>query len=94
MSHSNSEALPELELYTKQVIEQDYKLVIYNDDVNTFDHVIENLVKICGHGATQAEQLAVIIHYKGKATVKAGPIEPLSKMCYRLLDKGISAKVE
>ncbi|MEW6470147.1 MAG: ATP-dependent Clp protease adaptor ClpS [Bacteroidota bacterium] len=69
-------------------------LVLYNDDVNTFDHVIESLVKICGHEPEQAEQCAYIIHYKGKCTVKSGEFNKLRPMCEALLERGLSATIE
>jgi len=69
------------------------KLIIFNDDVNTFDHVIECLVRICNHELIQAEQSATIIHYKGKAIVKIGERGELSAMCQALCDEGLSATI-
>lgn len=69
-------------------------LIIYNDDVNTFDHVIKCLVEICEHEEIQAEQCTLLIHYKGKCSVKRGDYEALEPMCVALLDKGLSAKIE
>lgn len=69
-------------------------LIVYNDDVNTFDHVIESLIKVCRHDAIQAEQCTTIIHYNGKCQVKRGTFERLEPMCTALLDKGISAVIE
>lgn len=69
------------------------KLLLYNDDVNTFDHVIECLVRICGHDELQAEQCALIVHTKGKATVKTGARADLIAMCQALLDEGLSAVI-
>ncbi len=69
------------------------KLVIYNDDVNTFDHVIQCLVEICNHEWIQAEQCTLIIHYKGKCAVKNGEYQELEKMCTALLDRGLTAEV-
>lgn len=71
-----------------------HKLILWNDDVNTFDHVIKCLMQICNHDAIQAEQCALIVHYKGKAIVKEGEIETLADMCTALLDKGLSATVD
>jgi ATP-dependent Clp protease adaptor protein ClpS len=70
------------------------QLILYNDDVNTFDHVIDSLIKICGHEPEQAEQCAHIVHYKGKCGVKSGEFEKLRPMCEALLDRGISAVIE
>lgn len=69
-------------------------LVVYNDDVNTFDHVIETLIKVCGHTAEQAEQCTWIIHYKGKCTVKVGTYDELKGMCTSLHQKDLSADIE
>lgn len=69
-------------------------LILYNDDHNTFDHVIESLVEICQHEVTQAEQVAWIVHTKGKCDVKHGPIEKLHPICRKLVDRGLSAQIE
>jgi ATP-dependent Clp protease adaptor protein ClpS len=69
-------------------------LILYNDDVNTFDHVINSLVKICKHEPIQAEQCAWIVHLNGKCKVKNGNFEELEPMCVALLDRGISATIE
>ncbi len=68
-------------------------LIIYNDDVNTFEHVIECLVRICNHDFIQAEQSATIIHYKGKSIVKTGTYGELAAMCQALCDEGLSAVI-
>jgi ATP-dependent Clp protease adaptor protein ClpS len=69
-------------------------LVVFNDDINTFDHVIESLVKVCKHDVIQAEQCTFIIHYKGKCDVKKGHYEALKVMCEGLLDRGITAEIQ
>ena len=69
------------------------ELVVYNDDVNTFEHVIETLIKICGHTAEQAEQCTLIIHYKGKCSVKNGTFESLKPLRQGICDRGISAEI-
>lgn len=68
-------------------------LVVYNDDVNTFDHVIETLIHVCNHSQEQAEQCTYLIHYKGKCTVKVGAFEELEGMCTAIHDRGISADI-
>lgn len=68
-------------------------LVIYNDDVNTFDHVIDSLVKVCKHEVIQAEQCTWIIHYNGKCAVKEGEMDYLMPMRRALTDRGIDAKI-
>ena len=69
------------------------KIVLYNDDVNSFDHVINSLVKYCKHSPVQAEQCAHIVHYNGKCMVKTGNIAKLKPICSALLDKGLSAEI-
>lgn len=69
------------------------KLLLYNDDVNTFDHVIDCLVRICKHEVLQAEQCAWIVHFKGKAIVKSGARADMIAMCQALLDEGLSATI-
>ncbi|MTI23173.1 ATP-dependent Clp protease adaptor ClpS [Fulvivirga sp. RKSG066] len=68
-------------------------LMVFNDDVNTFDHVINTLVKVCRHTAEQAEQCAMIIHYKGKCSVKKGVLKDLRPMKDAICEAGIDAKV-
>ena len=68
-------------------------IVLYNDDVNTFDHVIDTLVDVCGHDPIQAEQCAFIVHYKGKCDVKTGSFKELIPMCTGLLEAGLSAEI-
>ena len=69
-------------------------LIVHNDDVNTFDFVIDVLVEVCGHNPLQAEQCASIIHHNGKCGVKKGSFEDLKPMCVALLDKGLSASID
>ncbi len=68
-------------------------LTVFNDDVNTFDHVINTLMKVCKHTAEQAEQCAMIIHYKGKCSVKKGEFRVLKPMQEAICDVGIDARV-
>lgn len=68
-------------------------LMVFNDDVNTFEHVINTLVKVCNHSAEQAEQCAFIIHYRGKCSVKKGLLKTLKPMEEAICDAGIDAKV-
>lgn len=69
------------------------ELVLFNDDVNTFDHVIETLIYACDHTPEQAEQCSIIVHYKGKCTVKTGVYDELEPRCSMLLDAGLSAEI-
>ena len=79
-------------LTDEQVLEEN-QIVLYNDDVNTFDHVIETLIMACDHTPEQAEQCSIIVHYKGKCTVKTGPYDDLEPRCTMLLDAGLSAEI-
>ena len=69
------------------------EIVLHNDDVNTFDHVIETLIYVCDHTAEQAEQCAMLVHYKGKCTVKTGLLDDLKPRCSMLLEAGLSAEI-
>ncbi len=89
---STREKVEELVLTDTETSEA-HHLVLYNDDFNTFDHVIYTLIKVCEHSAEQAEQCSLIVHYKGKCTVKSGEIEDLKPRCQALLDAGLSAKI-
>ena len=70
------------------------KLVLHNDEVNTFDYVMETLVEVCGHSMTQAEQCATITHYKGKCVVRSGSIPEMKELRYRLVSRGLRASVD
>lgn len=70
------------------------KLLVYNDDHNTFDWVIQCFMEILQHTSEQAEQLALIIHFKGKATVKNGSFKELKPKKDALIDRGLSAVIE
>ncbi|MFN6946741.1 MAG: ATP-dependent Clp protease adaptor ClpS [Cytophagaceae bacterium] len=83
----------DVELLEEVSTSEMYDLVVFNDDINTFDHVIETLVKICTHTREQAEQCTLIIHYKGKCTVKTGSFDELKPMRQGICDKGISAEI-
>ena len=77
-----------------EYLEDECHLILYNDDVNTFDHVIDTLVKVCHHTFEQAEQCAIIVHFKGKCDVKSGSYSFLKPLCTALLDAGLSAEIE
>lgn len=82
------------QVLTEEKVVEPCDLIIYNDDVNTFEHVIESLVKICDHSSIQAEQCTWIIHHNGKCSVKRGGFEKLKPLAEAFLDRGISAKIE
>ncbi|RYY56421.1 MAG: ATP-dependent Clp protease adaptor ClpS [Chitinophagaceae bacterium] len=69
-------------------------LVVWNDEVNTFEWVIETLMQVCGHSHEQAEQCSYFIHYKGKYAVKQGAFDDLKPMCDAITERGIGATVE
>lgn len=74
---------------------KDFKdLILYNDDVHTFDYVIKSLIRICGHSAEQAEQSAYIVHNNGKCMVKHGEVSKIKPMCKSLTDLGLTAEVK
>lgn len=77
----------------KEITSKNNEIVLYNDDVNTFDHVIETLMIVCEHSPEQAEQCALIVHYNGKCTVKTGPFDKLKPQCTQLLEAGLSAEI-
>ncbi|MFK5958622.1 MAG: ATP-dependent Clp protease adaptor ClpS [Lutibacter sp.] len=81
----------EVDVLEKEVNQNE--IVLFNDDVNTFDHVIDSLIDICDHTLEQAEQCALLVHYKGKCTVKTGEYNDLKPRCTRLLTKGLSAEI-
>ena len=85
--------ISEITLRDEQTKKQNV-LVVYNDDVNTFDHVITSLVHVCNHEPIQAEQCAYIIHNNGKCDVKNGDYDDLVPMCSSLLELGLSAEIE
>ena len=89
--HQHREELDLLVLDKKQ---EQAKLIVYNDDVNTFDWVIECFMQVCQHSAEQAEQLSYLVHFKGKATVKTGPFEKLLPMKDALIERALSAVIE
>ena len=69
------------------------EIILYNDDVNTFDHVIDTLMKVCEHTLEQAKQCSIIVHYKGKCSVKTGSYSDLKPRCTKLLEAGLSAEI-
>lgn len=78
----------------KETLNQHFEIVLYNDDVNTFDHVIDCLMNYCEHSMIQAEQCAYIVHYKGKCSVKKGSKEKLIPIAEALLNQHLRAKIE
>ncbi|SHG16248.1 ATP-dependent Clp protease adaptor ClpS [Flagellimonas flava] len=81
------------ELLLEEEVVKQSEIVLFNDDVNTFDHVIETLISVCEHTPEQAEQCSLIVHYNGKCTVKTGEYDDLKPRCTRLLQAGLSAEI-
>jgi ATP-dependent Clp protease adaptor protein ClpS len=94
MSFSNSKTELEEEVISLEDLIGTYNIILYNDDVNTFDWVIDSLIDLCDHTPEQAEQCALLVHYKGKCQVKSGSYNDLKPICEALLDRGLSAKLE
>lgn len=77
----------------KESVSSPKELILHNDDVNTFDFVIQSLIEVCKHEPEQAEQCAMIVHYKGKCTVKTAPFTELEPMHVELSNRGLSATI-
>lgn len=84
-----SESIDVLEQLIKE-----HEIVLYNDDVNSFDFVIDALIDVCEHEPLQAEQCTMLVHYKGKCAVKTGSYDELKPKCSKLLELGLSAEIE
>ena len=82
---------PEFDLEVKS--SRLHEIILYNDDINTFDHVIRTLIEVCEHTPEQAEQCSLIVHYKGKCSVKSGTYDELEPKCIRLHAAGLSAEI-
>lgn len=93
-SDSQGKQSEQQEVITDTLTQDPFHLIVWNDEVNTFEWVIETLVQVCGHNHEQAEQCAYIIHYHGKYAVKEGSFEELRPMCEAITERGIGATVE
>ena len=89
ISTSNKE---EIDVLTS--IDEPYNLIVWNDEVNTFQWVIETLIEVCGYTHEQAEQCSYIIHFQGKYAVKQGSYDDLKPLCDAITDRGIGATIE
>jgi ATP-dependent Clp protease adaptor protein ClpS len=74
-------------------VKEENQLVVFNDDINTFEHVIASLIKVCGHSLIQADQCAHIIHYNGKCAVMTGDYADLIAPRFALTDRGLLAEI-
>ena len=94
MNRTNDNTATEQWEDTALLVDEGCNLIVWNDEVNTFQWVIDTLVEICGHSIEQAEQCAYLIHYKGKYAVKHGSFEDLKPQCDAITDRGINATIE
>lgn len=98
MSMSNTQSIKEVDELV-EVLEKDAntnssQLIVFNDDFNTFDWVIQSFMEICNHTFEQSEQLSILVHFTGKANVKSGNFTTLEPMKDALVERGISAVIE
>jgi len=82
-----------VEVLEKDTLKEKYTLMLYNDDFNTFEYVIDVLMKYCKHEATQAEQCAHLVHYKGKCDIKNGEKEFLRPLRSKIADAGLKVAI-
>ena len=90
--NSRPKKIEEVDVLT--LTDEPYSLIVWNDEVNTFEWVIETLVEVCGHSSEQAEQCAYLIHHKGKYAVKNGNYDDLKQYCDAITERGIGATIE
>ncbi|MCY4562351.1 MAG: ATP-dependent Clp protease adaptor ClpS [Flavobacteriaceae bacterium] len=84
---------PEKQAVQKTIKSRQYSLILFNDDFNTFDHVIDCLIKHCKHARVQAEQCTYIVHYNGKCEVKSGPLDKLKTIGEKLEQEGLTVEI-
>jgi ATP-dependent Clp protease adaptor protein ClpS len=90
--NTDTQVLEEVEL--KEKTQKELNVVLYNDDVNSFDFVINSLIEVCDHEPLQAEQCTILVHYKGKCDVKRGSFADLRPIRNELTNRGLSATIE
>lgn len=91
---TGTETLEETGVDVLTDFEKTYQIIVWNDEVNTFEWVIETLIEVCGHTEEQAEQCAMLIHTKGKYAVKKGTYDDLKPQCDAIIERGIGATLE
>jgi ATP-dependent Clp protease adaptor protein ClpS len=91
-NHTKTRQWEETDVLT--IPEDRCSLIVWNDEVNTFEWVIETLIQICGHSEEQAEQCSMIIHTKGKYAVKHGSYLELKPQCDAITNRSIGATIE
>lgn len=91
-NHTQFQNQEETDLLTS--VEETCNLIVWNDEVNTFEWVIETLIEVCGHSFEQAEQCSLFIHFNGKYAVKKGSYDDLKPQCDAITERGINATIE
>lgn len=91
---SSQKAAPKKEVIVSKKAKEENHLVLFNDEVNTFDHVIDSLVEVCKHERQQAEQCSIIVHYNGKCEIKKGAYFKLKPMQEALIERGLTVSIE
>jgi ATP-dependent Clp protease adaptor protein ClpS len=91
---AKEQTIEQVDLLEEVDAEINNNLIVWNDEVNTFEHVIDTLIEVCKHTKTQAEQCTMLIHYKGKCDVKKGSFTTLRPMAEAIIDRGIQATIE
>lgn len=91
---TGTETLEETEIEVLTEIEKTYQIIVWNDEINTFEWVIQTLIEVCAHSEEQAEQCAMLIHTKGKYGVKKGDYDELKPQCDAITERGIGATIE
>lgn len=94
LTNVDTQTIEEQDVDVLTELEKTYQIVIWNDDVNTFEWVIETLMEVCGHTEEQAEQCALLIHTQGKYGVKNGSYDDLKPKVEAITDRGINATLE
>jgi len=94
VAKTDTDILLDDEIAVAEAIDDPFQLIVWNDEVNTFEWVIESLMQVCQHSYEQAEQCAYIIHFKGKYAVKQGSYDDLKPMCDPITERGIGATLE
>ncbi len=89
---TETEVLPEVDVLTDSA--NKHQIILFNDEHNTFDFVIECLIEVCEHAPEQAEQCTYLVHYKGKCDVKRGALSDLEPRCKELLRRGLTAEIQ
>ena len=89
---TETEVLPEEEVLTDST--NKHQIILFNDEYNTFDYVIDCLIEVCEHAPEQAEQCTYLVHYKGKCDVKRGDLSDLEPRCKELLRRGLTAEIQ